>query len=327
MAIGKSGGGAGKAAAPKAAGARAGKAAGSKADKGAVVPPPVLLAHVWENDVELLGWWMSEKLDGVRAYWDGRRFLSRLGNEYIAPDWFVAGLPNTPLDGELWVGRKQFQRCVSIVRRQEAHDEWREVRYLIFDAPAHEAPFEERQQHIKDTLARHKPAYAQHHPQEVCRGTDHMRDELRRVEGLGGEGLMMRRPRSRYEVGRSHTLLKVKSFHDAEARVIGHQEGTGKHKGRLGALLVEMPNGIQFAVGTGLSDAERSSPPAIGSIITYRYQELSDGGVPRFPSYVGVRHDFAWPGTTAKPTASGAPSTTAKATKTGKAAKATKTAK
>jgi len=281
-------------AAPKAS--KPSKAAKASASKAEATPPPVLLAHVWENDVDLVGWWMSEKLDGVRAYWDGRRFLSRLGNEYIAPTWFTAGLPNAPLDGELWVGRKQFQRCVSIVRKHEAHDEWREVRYLIFDAPAHKAPIEDRLQHIQETLARHKPAYAQYHSHEVCRGVDHMRQELRRVEALGGEGLMMRRPRSHYEVGRSHTLLKVKSFHDAEARVIGHQPGTGKHKGRLGALLVEMPNGTQFAVGTGLSDAERSSPPAIGSIITYRYQELSDGGVPRFPSYVGVRHDFAWPG-------------------------------
>ena len=268
----------------------------ASAGKAEATPPPVLLAHVWENDVDLVGWWMSEKLDGVRAYWDGKRFLSRLGNEYIAPDWFIKGLPDTPLDGELWVGRKQFQRCVSIVRKQEAHDEWREVRYLIFDAPAHKAPFEDRLQHIEDMPQRYKPAYALYHRHEVCRGVDHMREELRRVEALGGEGLMMRRPRSHYEVGRSHSLLKVKSFHDAEARVIGHQPGTGKHKGRLGALLVEMPNGIQFAVGTGLSDAERNNPPAIGSIITYRYQELSDGGVPRFPSYVGVRHDFAWPG-------------------------------
>lgn len=286
-------GAASKATAAKATAAKPAKAAGKKAE---AEPPPVLLAHTWENDVDLAGWWMSEKLDGVRAYWDGRRFLSRLGNEYIAPEWFVAGLPSTPLDGELWVGRKQFQRCVSIVRRQEAHDEWREVRYLIFDAPAHDGPFEDRLQHIQDTLARHKPAYAQYHMHEVCKGTEHMRGELRRVEALGGEGLMMRRPRSRYEVGRSHTLLKVKSFHDAEARVIGHQAGTGKHKGRLGALLVEMPDGTQFAVGTGLSDAERGSPPPLGSIITYRYQELSDGGVPRFPSYVGIRHDFAWPG-------------------------------
>ena len=161
------------------------KSGGEQGGQGAVVPPPVLLAHVWENDVELLGWWMSEKLDGVRAYWDGQRFLSRLGNEYIAPDWFVAGLPNTPLDGELWVGRKQFQRCVSIVRRQEAHDEWREVRYPIFDAPAHEAPAEERQQHIKDTLARHKPAYAQHHPQ---RGLPRHRSHARRASPRRGAG-------------------------------------------------------------------------------------------------------------------------------------------
>lgn len=281
----------------KAAKAKAAKAGGPGGDDAGatVTPPPVLLAHVWENDVDLKGWWMSEKLDGVRAYWDGKRFLSRLGNVYNAPAWFTKGLPGTPLDGELWVGRKRFQRCVSIVRRQEEHDEWREVRYLVFDAPAHAAPFEERLRYLQAYMDEHRPEYASYHSHEVCRGTDHMRDELKRVEGLGGEGLMMRRPGSHYEVGRSYTLLKVKSFHDAEARVVGHQPGTGKHKGRLGALLVEMPDGTRFAVGTGLSDAERKDPPGVGSIITYRYQELSDGGVPRFPSYVGVRHDMSWP--------------------------------
>jgi len=114
---------------------------------------------------------------------------------------------------------------------------------------------------------------------------------LARLEALGGEGLMLRRAGSRYEGGRSTTLLKVKSFHDAEARVLQHQEGSGRHKGRLGALLVEMANGTRFAVGTGFSDAERENPPAVGSLITFRYQELSDGGVPRFPSYVGLRED------------------------------------
>ena len=274
----------------------AGSTPGETLVKGAVVPPPVLLAHSWENDVDLTGWWMSEKLDGVRAYWDGKRFLSRLGNAYHAPSWFTAQLPDSPLDGELWVGRKKFQRCVSIVRRLDAGLDWREVRYLIFDAPAMAAPFEARMKHLQEFLALQQPPYAQYVDQALCTDIDHMRSELRRVEGLGGEGLMMRRPGSRYEVGRSHSLLKVKSFHDAEARVIGHQAGTGKHKGRLGALLVEMPSGIQFNVGTGLSDRERESPPPVGAIITYRYQELSDGGVPRFPSYVGVRHDFAWPG-------------------------------
>ena len=123
---------------------------------------------------------------------------------------------------------------------------------------------------------------------------DHLRAELTRVEALGGEGLMLRRPGSAYEVGRSHTLLKVKSFFDAEARVVGHQDGAGRHRGRLGALLVELEDGTRFAVGSGLSDAERGDPPPVGTIITFRYQELSDGGVPRFPTYVGVRHDVVW---------------------------------
>ncbi len=266
-----------------------------KPDKDPAVPPPILLAHVWENDIDLTGWWMSEKLDGVRAYWNGKDFVSRLGNVYKAPAWFKQGLPDTPLDGELWVGRKKFQRCVSIVRRQEEHDQWQEVQYLVFDAPSLSLPFEARLSHIQNDMKARGPKYASYHPQQTCRGTAHMREELARVEALGGEGLMMRRPGSLYEVGRSHSLLKVKSFYDAEARVVAYQAGTGKHKGRLGALLVEMPDGTRFAVGTGLSDAERQSPPRLGSIITYRYQELSEGGVPRFPSYVGVRHDVAWP--------------------------------
>ena len=270
---------------------------GAEAKSGAAEPasPPLLLAHSWEGDVELTGWWMSEKLDGVRAYWDGSRFLSRLGNSYKAPAWFTKGLPSTPLDGELWVARKKFQRCVSIVRRQDAGDDWREVSYLVFDAPALRHKFEERMDYLGKFMQEHRPDNARLLEQVACRGTAHMKEELARVEGLGGEGVMMRRPGSHYEIGRSHSLLKVKSFYDAEAIVVGHQPGTGKHKGRLGALLVEMPNGTRFAVGTGLTDAERNNPPAPGQIITYRYQELSDGGVPRFPSYVGVRHDIKWP--------------------------------
>ena len=106
---------------------------------------------------------------------------------------------------------------------------------------------------------------------------------------------MLREPCSRYVAGRSTTLLKVKSFHDAEARVLEHQAGAGRHQGRLGALLVELANGTRFAVGTGFSDAQRSSPPPIGSTITFRYQELTDGGVPRFPSFVGTRTEVPAP--------------------------------
>jgi DNA ligase-1 len=252
--------------------------------------PPLLLAHKWEMDIELAGWWMSEKLDGVRAFWDGTQFISRLGNVFHAPDWFIADLPKSPLDGELWGGRKTFQRTVGIVKRHDKPPEWKTLRYLVFDAPKHGGTFEERLVHMRETVGE-KLAYARAHPHEVCRDLPHLKEELARVEALGGEGLMLRKPGSKYEAGRSHTLLKVKTFHDAEARVVEHVGGLGKHKGRLGALLVELEDGTRFNVGTGFSDKEREHPPAVGTVITFRYQELSDGGVPRFPSYVGERID------------------------------------
>ncbi|AGA27651.1 DNA ligase [Singulisphaera acidiphila] len=255
--------------------------------------PPLLLAEKWDNAEDLAGWWLSEKLDGVRAYWNGQALISRLGNRFHAPPWFLEGLPETPLDGELWIGRKAFQRTVGIVRRQDQSDLWKEVTYVVFDAPGVDAAFEDRLAFVSAHKAQCRSPYLKAHEHTPCTGLVQLREELARVEALGGEGLMLRQPGSRYEVGRSTTLLKVKSFRDAEARVLEHLKGAGRHKGRLGALLVELADGTRFSVGTGFSDAERSAPPAIGSTITFRYQELSDSGVPRFPSYVRVRSDLA----------------------------------
>ena len=258
--------------------------------------PPVLLAHPWEHDRDLTGWWMSEKLDGMRAWWDGQRLLSRLGNEVLAPAWFLEGLPAEPLDGELWIARGQFQKTMSIVRSGGKGPRWKEVRYVLFDAPGRaEAPFEERLAWLAERFPAGSHPYAAFHAHVVCEGLEHLRAELDRVEGIGGEGLMLRQPQSRYVAGRSHTLLKVKKFFDAEARVVGHQAGTGKHKGRMGALKVVLGDGTAFAIGTGFSDAERSAPPPVGAVVTFRYQELSQDGVPRFASYVGLRADAAWP--------------------------------
>jgi DNA ligase-1 len=251
--------------------------------------PPILLAHSWDNATDLTDWWMSEKLDGVRAYWDGKTFLSRQGNVYHAPDWFLHGLPDSALDGELWMDRKSFQQTVSIVRRQDKSDHWRKIRYLVFDAPASGGRFEERKAHLEELLQESKQPYARVHPHRRCEGLDDLNTELRRIEALGGEGLMLREPGSLYKVGRSSSLLKVKTFHDAEATVMAHSPGTGKFKGMLGALVVALDDGTEFSVGTGLSNQERNEPPPIGSIITFRYQELSDAGVPRFPSFVRVR--------------------------------------
>ena len=163
--------------------------------------PNLLLAERWENDVDLAGWWMSEKLDGVRAWWDGRRFLSRQGNQYHAPGWFVAGLPNVPLDGELWLDRRAFQRTVSIVRRHDQSQHWQQIRFVAFDAPAAPEPFEARQTLLEDLFRRNSPPYARLLEQMRCTGIRHLRSELERIETLGGEGLMLRQPGSRYETG------------------------------------------------------------------------------------------------------------------------------
>jgi len=273
--------------------------------------PPLLLAETWLNDLDLAGWWMSEKLDGVRAYWDGKMFISRAGNQFLAPDWFLEGLPDVPLDGELWIDRKRFQQTVSVVRRMDRGEAWREVRYVVFDAPAVGGEFETRIMFVQDHVRRKKPKFAVAHEHVLCKGLDHLRQELARVETLGGEGLMLRQPRSKYEAGRSSTLLKVKRFHDAEAKVVAHQPGEGKHTGRMGSLLVELGNGTRFSVGTGFSDKDRANPPPVGSVITFRYQELTDAGVPRFPSFVGVRTDVPGPKTSHPAAPKHAPARTA----------------
>ncbi len=253
--------------------------------------PALLLAETWDGEKDVTGWFLSEKLDGVRAYWDGRQFISRQGNLYHAPAWFTADLPNTPLDGELWLVRKAFQRTVSIVRRQDGSDHWKNIRYVVFDAPAYDGPFELRIKHCQNQFRRHPAPFATVLPQFECRGFDHVQLQLEYVLQQGGEGLMLRQPGSRYEAGRSATLLKAKQFYDAEARVVEHLPGAGRHKGRLGALAVVLPDGIQFSVGSGFSDAQRERPPAVGSLITFRYQELTDRGVPRFPTFLRVRND------------------------------------
>ena len=264
---------------------------GSGEEEEASAEPPVLLAESWDNAQDLSGWWMSEKLDGVRAYWDGKQFLSRQGNLYHAPDWFVEGLPEVPLDGELWLDRKAFQKTVSIVRRQDKSDHWKTIRFVVFDAPAAAKTFEDRVTFLKEESGGWRNKQVEILEHTLCKDVEHLRNELQRVEALGGEGLMLRQPASVYVAGRSMTLLKVKTFHDAEAEVIGHEPGKGRHQGRLGALSVRLSNGKVFSVGTGFSDKQRESPPPVGALITFRYQELSDAGIPRFPSYVGVRSD------------------------------------
>jgi DNA ligase-1 len=253
--------------------------------------PPLLLANVWNPSIDPTGWWMSEKYDGLRAYWDGQGLWSRKGNLIHAPDYFLAELPREiALDGELWIGHGRFEETMSIVRSATPDDRWQRVRYMVFDAPQAKGTFEQRMQFLRATVLE-RNRFVRVVAQGRCQGVAHLLAERDRVVWEGGEGLMLRQPQSSYEAGRSPTLLKVKPYDDAEATVIAHEPGKGKFAGKLGALRVRAGDGREFSIGSGLTDAERESPPPVGTVITYRFRGLTAKGLPRFPSYLRVRRD------------------------------------
>ena len=252
--------------------------------------PPVLLAERYRGGIDISNYWVSEKLDGVRAVWDGKTLRFRSGNVVPAPQWFVDALPRQPLDGELWLGRGRFDRLSAIVRRRPPDDgEWRSLRYMVFELPNASGSFSERIEQIKAVTAATKQAWLQ--PVAQFRVADAMalQKSLRDVVRQGGEGLMLHRDDAGYQVGRSETLLKLTPWQDAEAVVVAHLPGKGKYAGKIGALRMEMPDGRRFALGSGLSDELRRNPPPLGTLVTYRYRELTPHGMPRFPRYLRLR--------------------------------------
>lgn len=259
--------------------------------------PPLMLAKVYQAGVSLPDYWVSEKFDGVRGYWDGERLLTRGGGRIAAPDWFTAGWPKVPLDGELWAGRGQFARAVSIVRQQTADDEaWRTMRFMVFDLPAGGGTFTERIQTLNSLLATLSVPWMQVVAQSKVASPAALQELLRKTVKIGGEGLMLHRGASLYRAQRTDDLLKFKTHEDSEARVVAHIPGKGKYAGLLGALVVEMPAAEgkpaqRFKLGSGFTDAQRQNPPAVGTRVTYRFRGLNDSGIPRFASFMRLRED------------------------------------
>lgn len=263
--------------------------------------PPLMLANSYHAGIRLQDYWVSEKYDGVRTYWDGKRLWTRGGEAIDAPGWFTAGWPAVPMDGELWAGRGRFARAVSAARRQAPLDDaskaaWRGIRYMVFDLPAHGGSFNERLPALRQLVAGLDQAWVQAVQQTRIGDPAALQALLQKTVNGGGEGLMLHRGDSLYQALRSDDLLKLKTHEDAEARVVGHLPGKGKYAGLTGALLVEMPaiNGkpaLRFRIGAGLKDAQRKNPPPIGSLVTYRFLGVTDAGVPRFATFVRVRED------------------------------------
>ena len=252
--------------------------------------PALMSPKLWHSGHNPSGFLVSEKLDGVRAFWDGTRLRFRSGRPIAAPDWFTAALPRVALDGELWLGRGQFDHLSGTVRRSVPVDaEWRELRYMVFDLPGDSGTFSERAQRLAAIVQTVGQAWLQAVPQQAASSAAALQAQLSQVVAEGGEGLVLHRANALWAPGRSDALLKFKPVPDDEARVVGHLAGKGRNVGRLGALLLEMPDGQRFALGTGFTDAQRDAPPAIGTVVSYRYRDHTPKGLPRFASFLRVR--------------------------------------
>ena len=263
--------------------------ADAAARRDASAGPAPLLAREWPASADPAGYLVSEKLDGVRALWDGRQLRFRSGRPVAAPAWFTQRLPAEPLDGELWLGRGRFEALSGLVRRAKPDDDtgWQALRYQVFELPAAGGSFADRAARLQ-ALAARQPAGAPwaalvHEP---AQGHAWLSQRLAAVLAAGGEGLMLHRADAPQASGRGPWLYKHKPLHDAEALVLGHQPGQGRLAGQLGALQVRTDAGVELAIGTGFSDADRRQPPAVGERISFTHRGVTAGGVPRFASYL-----------------------------------------
>ena len=249
----------------------------------------LMLPEVYEEDININGWLMSEKLDGIRGYWDGEKLLSKNGIPLNPPAAFIRNFPDFAVEGEIWGGRNSYEKSLSIVLKDEAHDGWFNLKFAIFDAPQARGSFESRRNMAREWFAQNPSEYAFVIEQKPVKSREHLKKELQRIEKLGGEGLILRKPGSLYSNGRSDSFLKVKSYYDMEAVVIEHIEGEGRNRGRMGSILVELSDKKRFKIGTGFSDEERDNPPPIGSVITFKYYGFYKSGIPKFPSFLRIR--------------------------------------
>ena len=253
----------------------------------------VLLAKSAPANIDPAGYLVSEKLDGVRALWDGKVLRFRSGRLIAAPAWFTAKLPTTPLDGELWLGRGQFDALSGAVRKAKAVDaDWQKVNYMVFELPAGSGDFKDRALALDSIVNTAAWPQLQAIEQTAIANRATLQAKLDDVVQGGGEGLILHLANAPLATGRSDALLKLKPVQDAEATVVGHVAGKGKYAGVTGALDVKIADGQRFKLGTGLSDAQRKAPPAIGSTVTYTYRDLTPSGKPRFASFLRVYENF-----------------------------------
>lgn len=260
------------------------------AESASLSKPSIQQATVYKTVSDIKQYWLSEKLDGMRGYWDGTHLLTRQGNLIHSPEWFTKNWPKNIMDGELWIKRDYFQQTISCIRKKRVDETcWRFVHFMLFDLPEDGGTFTQRittMQKITNTVS---SPYLSMIKQFKLTTVTQLHQTLNKIVKNGGEGLMLHHGSARYNVGRTANVMKLKKHDDAEAVVIAHVEGKGKYQGILGAIQVKTMEGIIFKIGSGFKDKERHEPPAIGSLITFKYNGKTQAGIPRFARFFRVR--------------------------------------
>lgn len=230
---------------------------------------------------------MSEKLDGVRAYWTGKELLTKTGNKIYAPNWFTKDFPPFELDGELWTKRNDFENIQNIVLDENPTIKWEEITYNIFEVPNTNGDFNKRLEKIKLWLDSNPNKYIKIIPQKICKNEIELDNFLKELLKQKAEGVIIKNPNLDYFVGRSDDILKVKNFYDDEGLVIGLNYSKDNE---FKSLKIKLNNGVVFNLGGGFSDIERKNPPKIGDIVTFKYYDLTKNNKPKFASYSRTRN-------------------------------------
>ena len=258
-----------------------------------VQKPSLMLAsngHIHSLSEKPNAYLVSEKLDGVRAYWTGSKLISRQGKLIAAPKWFTDALPDTPIEGELWLGRGKFEKLVSITSKQQPREaEWRQVKFMLFDLPVSDLPFDKRLEKLEQLVLQANVDFLKLIPHFSYASIEQIERYFTNTVDQGGEGIMLNIANSPYLPGRQKSVLKIKPYYAAEATVIDHIAGTGKLKNLMGSLVVRNKQGQTFKIGTGFSLSERQNPPKFGQVITYKYFGLTRTGKPKFASFLRVK--------------------------------------
>lgn len=255
------------------------------------VPPPFMLANSYVEGVLVADYWVSEKYDGVRGYWDGKQLRSRSGRVISTPTWFTQGWPVEVMDGELWLGRERFDETSGLLRRKDGLSDpaWQAMQYRVFDMPQQAVVFDQRLRHLQHTITQLNQPWVIAVPQRRVQSHEDLHTLLLKWVGEGAEGVMLHHVDGHYRAGRSPYLLKYKVHHDMDADVIGYRPGAGQWQGFVGALVVRLDDGQELALGSGLTRALREHPPAIGARVTLRYTGLTSTGLPRFARFLRER--------------------------------------